>query len=201
MAQKTSRTRRLASRGKDDVLRSAAAVIARRGVERTRFSDIAAETGLAVSTLQYIFGSRDDLINATFELTSNEELQALRGLAASIPDPLNRLRALAEFAVNSSIESWLVWLEFWRAAPRDPILLHTSRAVRDTWLATYEQAIHEARRSGAVRSDLDPSDMAILILGLIDGVYLGMILQDPNPDLDHVKTVIRHGVDSIVTGP
>ena len=45
------RPRRRAALERDDVLRCAATVIAERGIDRARFSDIATQTGLAVSTL------------------------------------------------------------------------------------------------------------------------------------------------------
>src|SRR5947209_2417018 len=55
---------RRAGRRKTAVLEAACRVIADRGADATRFADVAAESGVPVSTLQYYFGSREDLLVA-----------------------------------------------------------------------------------------------------------------------------------------
>ncbi len=55
---------RRAGRRKIAVLEAACRVIADRGADATRFADVAAESGVPVSTLQYYFGSREDLLVA-----------------------------------------------------------------------------------------------------------------------------------------
>ena len=51
---------RRAGRRKVQVLEAAGRVIAERGADATRFADVAAESAVPVSTLQYYFGSRED---------------------------------------------------------------------------------------------------------------------------------------------
>jgi len=53
-------------------------VIASRGAEATRFADVAAESGVPVSTLQYYFGSREDLLVAAFRHASGTEIARWR---------------------------------------------------------------------------------------------------------------------------
>ena len=65
---KTRRGVRRAGRNRPDILRSAGQVIADRGYEETRFADVAERAGASVSTLQYLFGSREDLLIATLRL-------------------------------------------------------------------------------------------------------------------------------------
>jgi AcrR family transcriptional regulator len=48
-----ARPSRRAGRDRTEVLRAAGEVIAARGVEATRFSDVSAASGVPVSTLQY----------------------------------------------------------------------------------------------------------------------------------------------------
>ena len=66
-----------AGRRKLPVLEAACRVIAERGAEATRFTDVAAASGVPVSTLQYYFGSREDLLVAAFRHASANELAAL----------------------------------------------------------------------------------------------------------------------------
>ena len=65
---------RRAGRRKIAVLEAACRVIAERGADATRFADVAAESGVPVSTLQYYFGSREDLLVAAFRHASGTEI-------------------------------------------------------------------------------------------------------------------------------
>jgi AcrR family transcriptional regulator len=193
--------RRRASAGKDDVLRTAAAVIARRGMERARFSDIAAETGLAVSTLQYLFGSREDLLIAAFELSSHDELARIDASLAGASDPLERLNVLVDAAVGGpeDRDAWLLWFEFWRAAWRDAELNQRWQVAQDHWREAATRILQDGVQSGAFRADLDPDDTSILLLAITDGVALATILlQDPTVAPEEPKRLARQGVHRLV---
>ncbi len=180
------------------MLRCAARVIARRGFDRARFSDVAAEAGLAVSTLQYMFGSREDLLVAALELANDEELERLHAVIDEVDDPLERMHALIDDSVGDSQESWQLWIDFWRAAARDPQLNQTSRTVQERWHETLAQVVDDGVRSGVFREDLDPVDTPVLVLGVIDGVALGRIMWDPTADFVEAKRLVRMGVDRLL---
>jgi AcrR family transcriptional regulator len=195
------RRRRRASTGRDDVLRKAAGVIARRGMERARFSDIAEEAGLAVSTLQYMFGSREDLLIAAFELSSREELGAIDAAVASAPGPLERLNALVDLAVGGpeNRDAWLLWFEFWRAAWRDVEITERWQVAQDHWLDAVTRVLKDGVRSGVFRADLDLHDAAVLLLAITDGVALAtVLLQDATVDAAEPKRLARQGVHRLV---
>ena len=73
------------------MLEAACRVIAERGADATRFADVAAESGVPVSTLQYYFGSREDLLVAAFRHASSTEIAALEAEVAAIDDPWDQL--------------------------------------------------------------------------------------------------------------
>ncbi|HEX5303003.1 MAG TPA: TetR family transcriptional regulator [Streptosporangiaceae bacterium] len=85
---------RRAGRRKIAVLEAACRVIAERGADATRFADVAAESGVPVSTLQYYFGSREDLLVAAFRHASSTEIAALETEVAGIDDPWNQLETI-----------------------------------------------------------------------------------------------------------
>src|SRR5579872_4297740 len=101
-AQFSQRRARLAGRGRKDLLASAATVIAERGLANTRFSDVADATGVAVSTLQYLYGSREDLTIAILEYATEDELRRLQEVAAHSPNPRERLTRLVELCVGDT---------------------------------------------------------------------------------------------------
>src|SRR5579859_2699152 len=86
-----ARVARRAGRRKGAVLDAAGRVIASRGADATRFTDVAAESGVPVSSLQYYFGSREDLLVAAFRHASGTEVGALEASLAEREDPWDQL--------------------------------------------------------------------------------------------------------------
>src|SRR5712671_4503762 len=134
------RRSRRAGRDKLDVLHGARRVIAQRGADATRFRDVAAETGSAVSTLQYSFGSREDLIIAALEDAAEADFERVRQAAEAASRPVAQLRALVRESIvtdsdEKAREAWLIWVEYWRAAARDGELRAGSAAIYGQWRA------------------------------------------------------------------
>jgi AcrR family transcriptional regulator len=177
------RTRR-AGRDKPHVLRAARRVIAQRGADATRFRDVAAETGSAISTLQYSFGSREDLIIAVFEDAAAADFERVRRAAQAADEPVDRLRALVRQSVVAESdadarEAWLVWVEYWRAAARDDELRAGSADVYAKWRALVGGVLEDGRAAGVFRSDLDIDQAATQVMALLDGVGVPLVLGHP----------------------
>ena len=99
-ARPAGRGQRRAGRRKIAVLEAAGRVIAERGADATRFADVAAESGVPVSTLQYYFGSREDLLVAAFRHASGTEIAALEADLAELDDPWQQLGRIVTTALR-----------------------------------------------------------------------------------------------------
>src|SRR5437868_6162907 len=115
---------RRAGRRKTAVLEAACRVIADRGADATRFADVAAESGVPVSTLQYYFGSREDLLVAAFRHASSTEIAELEAEVAGIGDPWQQLeriltRSLTGYEPDAP-DARRLWIESWHFGLRDP---------------------------------------------------------------------------------
>jgi AcrR family transcriptional regulator len=178
------RRARRAGRDKLHVLRAARRVIAERGADATRFRDVADETGSAISTLQYSFGSREDLIIAAFEAAAAADFERVRRAAEAADGPVDRLRALVSQSVvaesdEDAREAWLVWVEYWRAAARDHELRAGSADVYARWRALVGSVLADGRAAGAFRRDLDIDQAATQVMALLDGVGVPLVLRHP----------------------
>ncbi len=153
-------------------------VIAQRGVQDTRLTDIARAAGCSTGTLQHYFGSREDLIAAAFgRLNSVSEAQA-RSLADQIADPWQRLLALFSFMLGDAAGAveWVVWVEFWHACLRDDRLRARSAAVYEAWREPIREAIAEGRAEGRFAPNADDEAIVATLLAAIDGVALHALL-------------------------
>lgn len=184
-------------------LRAAQRVIARRGVDRTRYSDIAEESGVPVSTLQHAFGTLQTLVLTAVQQATSGELEVLRRLA---DDPTasawDRLRTVASgaVAVPDDPESWLVWSELWRLAARDPEMAERAGAMYDEWWSYLEQLVAEGAASGEFTAPIveDPPSAAIAIVALVDGVGVGLVMRADAPDPLRAEFVVLQGLRSLL---
>ena len=177
-----SRRPRRAGRGRDDILNGARKVIAERGAESTRFTDVASETGTAVSTLQYSFGNRDDLITATLRHTNDLVRAEVEQVTAGVEDPIERMRRFVHATMvgddtdQAAREAWLLWIEYWRSGAHDPELAEEWYAVYDEWKSIVRPIVQDGVAAGVFALDLPVDDTVTVMLAIFDGLSVPMVL-------------------------
>ena len=197
---------RRAGRGKSQVLHGVRRVIARRGADATRFTDVAAETGTAVSTLQYSFGSREDLIVAALEEAAWADIERVRAACATASGPVAMLRTLVCASVvaddlERAREAWLVWVEYWRAAARDEELRAGSAAVYAEWRALVGSILADGCAGGVFPGDLDRERAATQVLALLDGVGVPLVLDHPDMTSSQAARIVLAALAALLACP
>lgn len=174
---------RRAGRRKTAVLDAACRVIADRGTDATRFADVAAESGVPVSTLQYYFGSREDLLVAVFRHTSGAELAALEADIAALDDPWDQLERIVTGALTGyepdSPGSGRLWIEAWHFGLRDAEM--RADTVRDygLWRRLVADVVRRGVERGSFGGGHRPERVALLTIALVDGMGIPLALGDP----------------------
>ncbi len=153
-----------------EVLAVAGEVVAARGADATRFTDVSAATGVGVSTLQYYFGTREDMLIAVFRHAAERDFELVGERLATLEDPWERLLAIATH-LGSDL-TWRLWVESWRWASRDPEV--RADVLRD--YTRWRELIAANITAG------DPVRVARQVLALIDGLALPVVLGDPAVD-------------------
>lgn len=180
-----ARTTRRAGRDRTEVLRAAGEVVAARGVEGTRFSDVSAASGVPVSTLQYYFGNREDMIVATLRHVGAEEIALLHRSLAEARDASawQQLVGLVQVGVaqcsTRPAHTWRLWVELWRSALRDEELRTDALSVAHRWRELLVSVIEQGQRAGEFREDVSAMTVAHQIICLMDGVGIPAALGDP----------------------
>ena len=182
-APRPGRGTRRAGRRKVAVLEAAIRVIAARGAEATRFADVAAESGVPVSTLQYYFGSREDLLVAAFRHASGTEIAALEAELAELADPWDRLtcivaRALGGYRTEEA-GSGRLWIESWHFGIRDGEMRADTLRDYGAWRGLVAAAVRAGAASGRFAVRHPPARIAVLTIALVDGVGIPLALGDP----------------------
>ncbi|WP_433826057.1 TetR/AcrR family transcriptional regulator [Actinoplanes sp. CA-015351] len=187
--------RRSASR-RTEVLVAAGEVVAARGADATRFSDVTEATGVGVSTLQYYFGTREDMLIAVFRHAAQRDFDAVAERLAALAGPGERLLAVAAHLTGAvgSDTSWRLWVESWRWASRDP-------AVRSDVLADYGRWHELIAAEVAAGGHGDPMGTARLILALVDGLALPVVLGDPGLSRAAAHELLADGLSRLLSRP
>jgi AcrR family transcriptional regulator len=193
VARPAGRGQRRAGRRKVAVLEAAGRVIAERGADATRFADVAAESGVPVSTLQYYFGSREDLLVAAFRHASGTEIAALEADLAAIGDPWQQLSHIVASALRGyrpgtgpdageaagAAGPGRLWIESWHFGIRDAEM--RADALRDygAWRQLVADVVRRGTEAGRFAPRLSPEQVAVLAIALVDGVGIPLALDDP----------------------
>jgi AcrR family transcriptional regulator len=202
------RTRRIGRR-REDVLDAACEVVADRGAEATRFSDIAEATGVGVSTLQYWFGSREDMLVTVFRHAADRDLAAAAAHLDTEPSPWRRLVHLAAYLTGSTDEGdnpapgggdlgWRLWIEWWHWALRD--LEVRAEVLHDysRWRQLIADTITAGRNAGAFDIDRPPMEIAHQVLAFLDGLALPTALGDPAITPVHARDLLTDALARFV---
>ena len=176
----SKRRGRPSSYSRDELLHVTRAVAARRGYDATRLADVADASGVPVSSLQHYFGSRDGMVREAVSSGVREELARIREATSTIADPWDRLRRMLRMAISSDDsdrrEGWLVWIEHWRGALRDPVLLEDSAAVQREWRSMFAEVIREGVSQGLFHPVDSVEDVTTELIALIDGLGIPLLL-------------------------
>jgi AcrR family transcriptional regulator len=176
------RTGRRAGRSKDEILATAAGVVAEHGADGTRFTDVSQACGVPVSTLQYYFGNREDLLVAIFRHECAREVAAMADAVASDDDPWQQIVRLVRVGVadgDRSVRTWRTWVEFWRASLRDAELRDEAHEVYRRWREIVQEVVAKGVASGRFKSDVDAALISYQLTAIIDGIGIPVALADP----------------------
>jgi len=175
------------------VLAAAREVAGQRGYDNLRFVDIANATGVAVSSLQYAFGTREALVREVLRSGVRGELDRLQAAVAKASDPWGQVQAFIKAGISTNErqrrEGWLLWMEFWRAGLRDPQLRTEAFEVSRLWRHILVSPIEAGAQSGEFVLTTNSLDAAAAIVGVVDGLSLQVEVGDQHMRVTHARRV------------
>ena len=166
------------------IIESAAAVIAERGVCDARVADIAGRIGISAALVLYYFPSKDALL---VETITHQDRQFYEGVVAAIDGvetAADRLRLLVALSVpppdtaDTADREWVLWLDLWARSRRDAVLA----AARERFDALYRDLVAGIVAAGVATGEfrtVDPDQFAVHLTALLDGLAIQVLLRDP----------------------
>ena len=168
------------------ILAAAAEVIAERGVQGTRISDVAQRARTSAPGVLYWFPSKDDLLAEALAFAEDRFYERLTAELEALDGSWERLARLMELWPVEDDHETVLWMELWVRALRDPRLAATRERLDRRWRGTIADVIREGQANGEFRS-ADAEDVALLLGALTDGFAIQLALGDPAVTADAVR--------------
>jgi AcrR family transcriptional regulator len=172
------------------ILDATAHVLSRKGYAGTRLTDVAAQAEIQAPAIYYYYPSREDLIEEVMWSGITRMLEHVQQVLDELPAdtaPMDRIDA----AVEAHLRYELGISDYTTAAIRnagqlpDELRLrydHETRKYGELWRRLFE----DARSSGALRGDLEPTIARMLVMGA-----LSWAAEWWNPRRESLDTVIK----------
>ena len=168
------------------IIRKAAPIFNQRGFEGAALSDLMRATGLEKGGIYRHFESKQQLAGEAFDYAWQLALDARFGEAQKILDTVDRLkRVVLNFRdrraglvqggcplLNAAIDS----------DDGNPALRTKARRAFASWLGLLQSIIEEGQERGEIRSAVNPTDLATLIVTTLEGsLMLERLQRAPEP--------------------
>ena len=184
-------TRRAGGAKRAVVLDQVVDVLADRGYARTRFTDVAEASGLAVSTLQGYFGSREDMLIEAMRHATSVAVADMNEFVARFDDPWQQLVAMVDRGLSTSVVTWRLLMEFWTAAAHDAELQEHAAALAERYREPFLDAVRRGVEAGVFTPRFDAAATVDVVVADIVGLLYPVVLGQLAPrDTDYREVVL-----------
>ena len=177
--------RKLSDARRRQILDAAVHVIAERGLCDTRILDVAERAGTSSALVIYYFkeGKGQLLREALTHAEGHFYEQTASALAelSSARERLVRLVQLSSALGDGSqtlLDEWVLWLDLWAKAPRDPQVAREREALDRRWRQTIADIVRQGQAAGEF-APVDADDFSLRLAALIHGLAIQVVLGDP----------------------
>ncbi|WP_328325284.1 TetR/AcrR family transcriptional regulator [Kribbella sp. NBC_00382] len=198
----SGRARRAGGAKRTLVLDQVIAVLADRGYAGTRYADVSEASGVAVSTLQGYFGSREDMLIEAFGRATAVAVTAMDELVAQFDDPWQQLVAMVDQGLSTGVGTWRMLMEFWTAAAHDAELQEHAGALAAQYREPFVDAVRRGVESGAFTPRFDAAAVVEVVVATIVGQLYPVVLGHRTPqDKDYREVVLAQLAFALTINP
>jgi AcrR family transcriptional regulator len=175
--------RKLSDARRRQILKAAVEVIAAKGLCDTGIKDVADQAGTSPALVIYYFGKKDILLAEALSFADERFYAQTAGAVAEMTSARDRLVELVRCScsigeADDDFDEWVLWLDLWARAPRDPDVARDRAAMDRRWRTTIGEIVRQGQAAGEF-DKVDPAAFALRLGALIDGLAIQVVLKDP----------------------
>ena len=171
---------------REQMLRAALEVICERGYTDTRIADVAERIGISPALVIYYFKTKDQLLTEAIRYSEDNWYADGQRRMSALPTAASRLEELVAMSCLPEADpephsSWLLWLDFWAQAARNPEVAGVRQKSDERWRALISSLVLAGQEAGEFAA-VDAADFAVSLSALLDGLAIQIALTDPVVD-------------------
>jgi AcrR family transcriptional regulator len=175
--------RKLSDARRRQILKAAVQVIAEKGLCDTGIKDVADQAGASPALVIYYFGKKDVLLAEALSFADERFYAQTAAAVAELASARDRLVELVRRSCSvgeseDDFDEWVLWLDLWARAPRDPDVARDRAAMDRRWRTTIGEIVRGGQAAGEF-TRIDPDAFALRLAALIDGLAIQVVLEDP----------------------
>jgi AcrR family transcriptional regulator len=180
-----AKRRTLSEARRAQILEAAVEVIGKRGLCDTRISDIAERADASPALVVYYFETKERLLAEALTFSETRFYRETARELETMQSPTDKLVRLIELCCSENgggqdwLDEWILWLDLWTRAYRDPGVAAEREALDRTWRETIAAIIREGQSAREFDRGVDADDLALRLASLIDGLAIQVVLKDP----------------------
>jgi AcrR family transcriptional regulator len=168
------------------MMAAALEVISERGYADTRIADVAERAGISPALVIYYFKTKDQLLTEAIRQYEDSWYAVGQRRMAQLPTAAARIEEIVAMSCLPEADpepqsSWLLWLDFWAQAARNPEVASVRQKSDERWREMIASLVLAGQEAGEFR-DLDAADFSIGLSALLDGLAIQIALEDPVVD-------------------
>jgi AcrR family transcriptional regulator len=187
-----SPTKKPVAERRNEILDVTCDVVMERGFGATRVQDVAKRLNVSTGLIHYHFDNKDALLSAAFDHAAQRDLRRLEREVGTDGDAVARLLSVIRlYAPERAEAGWMLWIDAWGEALRNPILRQISQDLDIAWKNHLEAVIVDGVASGEFVC-LDPHGAAWRLAALLDGLAVQVIVHDKAVTVDELRSWVLH---------
>jgi AcrR family transcriptional regulator len=176
------------------ILEAACDLIATDGIDEVRIARVANRAGASTALVHHYFSTREELLEQalvhSFEQAGDERFQGPDGAHETATRALARGIEECLPLPGSQEREWVLWVELWLRAVREPVLRPVAARLYRRYRAWIAGLIRAGVDSGEFRQDLDAEAVADVAMALLDGAGVRALIHDPAMDVGRARRLV-----------
>jgi AcrR family transcriptional regulator len=176
------------------ILEAACDLIAAEGIDEVRIARVAQRAGASTALVHHYFSTREELLEQalihSFEEAGDERFRGSRDAEETATEALARGLAESLPFPGSQEREWVLWVELWLRAVREPALRPVAARLYGRYRDWVAGLIRAGVKSGEFRGDADPEALADLAMALLDGTGVRALIQDPAMEVESARALV-----------
>jgi AcrR family transcriptional regulator len=167
---------------REQMLRAALEVISERGYPDTRIADVAERIGISPALVIYYFKTKDQLLTEAIRYSEDTWYADSQRRMSALPTAAARLEELVAMSCLPEADpephsSWLLWLDFWAQAARNPEVASVRQKSDERWREMISSLVLAGQEAGEF-AEVDAADFSVCLSALLDGLAIQIALED-----------------------